>query len=127
MNIEGIKFGKILLVEDNAIDIMVMKTLLEKYFEIVSVNNGKDALSAIKENTYDLVLLDINLGAGLDGKQVMELIRSYPEHRHTKMIGMSAYCDEHSSMRDGFDQFFMKPVLKEDIFKAMNIEHFILS
>lgn len=68
---------KILLVEDEAITAMLQKRKLEKYGYIVHyVINGEDAIKTAlnKISKYDLILMDIDLGSGIDGTRAAELI-----------------------------------------------------
>ena len=67
----------ILLVEDEAIIAMMEKNELEKYGYIVhSVTTGEKAVQTIAKNTQpiDLILMDINLGSGIDGTRAAEKI-----------------------------------------------------
>jgi signal transduction histidine kinase len=56
---------KVLLVEDNPTDVLIVKKRLEKDasfdYEADSVVSGEDAVSALENNSYDIVLLDYNL------------------------------------------------------------------
>lgn len=66
----------ILLVEDEAIIAMTRKIGLEKYnYTIINAYTGEEAIVAIKRYPHiDLILMDINLGDGLDGTEVAEII-----------------------------------------------------
>jgi len=67
----------ILLVEDEAIIAMVEKQELENYGYIVNhVTSGEAAIDAANciDSNYDLILMDINLGSGIDGTQAAEEI-----------------------------------------------------
>jgi PAS domain S-box-containing protein len=66
----------LLLVEDEAILAMTEKMQLEKYgYAVKTVNTGEKAVEAVKTMPeIDLVLMDINLGDGIDGTQVAEII-----------------------------------------------------
>ncbi len=74
MRTEGQK--SLLLVEDEAIIAMTEKAALEKYGYIVkTVTTGEKAVEAVKTSTgIDLILMDINLGDGIDGTEAAELI-----------------------------------------------------
>ncbi|KAG2335095.1 hypothetical protein Bca52824_006275 [Brassica carinata] len=70
---------KILLVEDNNINIMVAKSMMKQLgYTIDIANNGVEAITAIKDSTYDLVLMDVCMPV-LDGLKATRLIRSYEE------------------------------------------------
>lgn len=80
MNNENKK--NILLVEDEAVIAMTEKMHLEKYGYIVhEVTTGEKAVQSILEKTYpvDIILMDINLGSGMDGTQAAELILNHKE------------------------------------------------
>jgi CheY-like chemotaxis protein len=70
------KKKSILLVEDELLIAMSEKAQLEAYgYGITVVDDGKKAIEAMKEDeAFDLILMDINLGDGLDGTQAAEII-----------------------------------------------------
>ena len=74
MNSENKK--SILLVEDEAIIAMTEKITLEKYgYKVFTANSGEEAVSTVaKTPAIDLVLMDINLGSGIDGTEAAEII-----------------------------------------------------
>ncbi len=67
---------RILLVEDEVIIALDVKSTLEEYnYRVLSVNTGEKAVQAVKENPdIDLILMDINLGKGMDGTAAAKLI-----------------------------------------------------
>jgi DNA-binding LytR/AlgR family response regulator len=69
---------KILLIEDNSIDLMNYQEHLESLnYHIFTAKNSKEALFSFKENTPDLVLLDIQLeGDKMDGIELAELFNA---------------------------------------------------
>ncbi|CAN6838946.1 unnamed protein product [Brassica oleracea] len=76
---ETSKQPKILLVEDNKINIMVAKSMMKQLgytFDIA--NNGVEAITAINSSSYDLVLMDVCMPV-LDGLKATRLIRSYEQ------------------------------------------------
>lgn len=74
---------KILLVEDEAIIAMATSRQLEDSFHIITASSGTKAINYIRssEDQIDLVLMDIDLGYGMDGtetaKEILE-IRDIP-------------------------------------------------
>jgi PAS domain S-box-containing protein len=68
----------ILLVEDEVIIAMSEKISLEKYgYKVVVVNAGEDAIRTVDDNSnVDLILMDIDLGGGIDGTEVARIILS---------------------------------------------------
>lgn len=74
---------KLLLVEDEAIIAMVTAKMLKKRgYEVITVNNGRKAVeTALIDTTIDLILMDIDLGAGINGpeaaRQILQ-IKNFP-------------------------------------------------
>lgn len=70
---------RILLVEDEAIIALNEKASLEKYgYEVSIVSSGDDAVAYIKNDPFiDLILMDIDLGEGMDGTQAAEKILEF--------------------------------------------------
>ncbi len=72
---------KILLVEDNLLNQkVVMFNLKRQNYQITAVTNGDDALREIKNNTFNLVLMDIML-PGKNGFEITRDIRNYEKEK----------------------------------------------
>ncbi|KAL6970667.1 hypothetical protein U1Q18_030361 [Sarracenia purpurea var. burkii] len=70
---------KILLVEDNKINVMVTKSMMKQLGHIIDVvNNGVEAVCAVQNCSYDLILMDVCMPI-MDGLQATRLIRSFEE------------------------------------------------
>ena len=103
---------RVLVAEDNPINIEVMQQYLnflkiESYF----VTDGKQCLEALKNNTYDCVLMDIQMPQ-LDGFQATDQIRSMPEFKDLPIIGVSAGLAQSDLQRwqqSGMNDFLAKP------------------
>ena len=107
---------KILLVEDNELYRILVKEVLEMdNYQVRLVNDGEEALSALKSESFDLILTDIALPK-LNGIELIQTIREQekkrPKKRRQKIIAMTA----DSQTKDGksfeeieFDGFIQKP------------------
>ena len=76
----------ILLVEDEAIIALLHKKKLNKYgFDVVTADTGEKAVEIVRSDApVDLILMDINLGDGIDGTEAAEIIlkiRNIPSPR----------------------------------------------
>ena len=78
--------NKILLVDDSEIDRSVAKMALEeKSFQIIEAENGETALQILKENSVDLILLDVMM-PNLNGFETCKIIKSMPELKSIPII-----------------------------------------
>lgn len=120
---EQIKKIKVLIVEDDFVNALVLTKYLEKYFLLKHVNNGYDAIKAAQEEKYDVILMDINLGdETLDGIETTKHIRKFLSREQTKIFAVTAYSDEHfkqSMYPNGFDAYYSKPVNKDLMLAAI--------
>lgn len=116
------KMGNILIVDDDYVSTLISETLLKKHFNLTSVNNGYDALKAVTENHFDIVLMDINLGDdSMDGIQTMKLMRQNPNCSDTKIFAVTAYYENRDFfINKGFDELYTKPIIKEEMIDAIN-------
>jgi PAS domain S-box-containing protein len=77
MTDSGKRSKNILLVEDEAILALSEKAALERYgYAVTTVDSGEQAVQAMADSPadFDLVLMDINLGSGMDGTEAAALI-----------------------------------------------------
>jgi PAS domain S-box-containing protein len=83
---------RILLVEDEAIIALGQKARLEKYgYHVEVVNTGEKAVGKMLENpAIDLILMDINLGDGMDGTEAAEAIL---KTRHIPIVFLSSHTE----------------------------------
>ncbi len=106
---------KILLAEDNPINIKYMTILLEKMgHQVTVVKNGRLALDALKINTFDLVFMDIQMPE-MTGDTVLQIIRERESGRENRLpvIALTAYAfmgDKDKYLQMGFDGYLAKPV-----------------
>lgn len=82
----------ILLVEDETISSMLGKSTLEKFgYNVITADTGENAINAVESNAgIDLVLMDINLGDGMDGTETAERIL---EKHELPLVFMSSHTE----------------------------------
>jgi DNA-binding response OmpR family regulator len=85
------KKNKILVVEDNTETQLIIKVNLRDIYDVDLTDNIDDAISLIKNNNFDLVLLDINLGNSDDGRDVLNMIKKEPDYSNLPVIIITAY------------------------------------
>ncbi|MBX2907192.1 MAG: response regulator [Taibaiella sp.] len=103
---------KILVAEDNSLNQKIVTYLLSKSgAEVVLVPDGEEAIKEIQANTFDLVLMDIQM-PGIDGIQTTRYIRKELKN-DTPIIALSAssYEDEYKAcMEAGMNGCILKPI-----------------
>ena len=106
---------KILIVDDNKLNIKVAEILLKKYnFQIESVLSGKECIDKINSgNNYDLIFMDYMMPE-MDGIETLNNLKQIPNFK-TKVIALTADAIEGSKERflnAGFDEYISKPIDK---------------
>jgi len=81
----------ILLVEDNEINVALIKSYLGKDYEIDVAMEGEAAIEKAIQKQYDAILMDINLGKGMDGLTATQRIRNLPGYPSTPIIAVTGY------------------------------------
>jgi signal transduction histidine kinase/DNA-binding response OmpR family regulator len=109
----------VLLAEDNPINQRVAELMLTRRGHVVDiVDNGADAVRAVHEVAYDLVLMDVQMPV-LDGLSATEEIRSAPPaHGSPRIVALTANAtvdDQAAGRRAGMDDFLAKPIQEADL------------
>jgi signal transduction histidine kinase len=107
---------KILLVDDNADNLISLEAALETLNEdLVSARSGTEALRYLLEHDFAAILLDVKM-PDMDGFETAELIRSRKRSQHTPILFLTAYRNEEHLFR-GYDlgavDFLFKPIVPE--------------
>ncbi len=106
---------KILVVEDNLSLLKSIKKELEHHFQVECTGNGEDAYFLIKQNIYDLVVLDLML-PGMDGIQILEKIRK--ENQDVLVLILTAkesLDDKVKAFMLGANDYLTKPFYMEEL------------
>jgi PAS domain S-box-containing protein len=113
---------KVLLVEDNRMNIIVTKKLLTVWKVKVEVAvNGQIGVNKAAENDYDLILMDLQMPV-MDGFEATRNIRLNPKHHSTPIIALTAEVMEESQQRAeeaGMNDFVTKPFNPNVLYQAM--------
>jgi len=113
---------KILVVEDDISNALMIKTYIEDYFTVEHVINGYDAIEKCRSRQYDGILMDINL-KGIDGVETFKHIRLLNDHySQVPVIAVTAYAmkgDKEKFMAYGFDQYISKPFKQSELLDKM--------
>lgn len=105
--------GRALVVDDNQdIAEMLAAVLRHSGYTVSTADSGTGALSAALSRQYDVVISDIGM-PGMNGYELAEALRSFPQYRSTRMIavtGFAMYDDRERALEAGFDTHLSKPI-----------------
>ncbi len=112
--------GRVLLVEDNAVNRKVALRLLAKLgLEATAANNGAEAVEAVRRGGYDAVLMDVQMPV-MDGyeatRRIRQLERDGELSGHLPIIAMTANAmqgDEDACLACGMDDYLSKPIQRD--------------
>jgi signal transduction histidine kinase/DNA-binding response OmpR family regulator len=114
------KMLKILLAEDNPVNQKLATRMLEKRnHTVVVVANGKDALAALEQAGYDLVLMDMQMPE-MDGFEATTLLRQKEQGtgNHQPVVAMTALAmngDRERCLAVGMDGYLSKPIRPQEL------------
>jgi len=114
----------ILLAEDNTVNQLLAARLIEKRGHTVTiVGNGRDALAALEKQSFDVVLMDVQM-PDMDGFEATAEIRSKEKTtgQHLPIIAMTAYAmrgDRERCLAAGMDDYISKPIRPDELFRMI--------
>ena len=114
---------KILIVEDNAINLDLITALLEPFdLDIITAEDGYEALKKTDDNPgISLILLDIGL-PGIDGTEVFKRLRCIEASKDIPVIAVTAHAmagNKEHLMSLGFNDFVAKPIDKKIFYEKI--------
>jgi CheY-like chemotaxis protein/nitrogen-specific signal transduction histidine kinase len=111
-----LKDKKILLAEDNPVNMMVAKMMLKKWGVVVTeAVNGKIAFDKCKDNTYDLILLDLEMPI-MDGRTALKEIKNLGVTTPIMAFTAGLYDNMEEDLKSkGFIDYALKPFKPEEL------------
>ena len=116
---------RVLLAEDSLVNQQLVLALLEGEGHVVAVtNNGREAVAAAAEGSFDVVLMDLQMPE-MDGLEATAAIRANERSsgRHLPIIAMTAHAlkgDRERCLEAGMDGYTSKPIDVEELFAAID-------
>ena len=113
---------KILVIEDNELNMELVTQLLEDDYEVVAATDGAAGLDAALRLRPDLILMDLSLPV-LDGWEATRRLRSDPLLGRTPVIALSAHAsaaDAQRALDAGCDAYVTKPIDEQVLLREIS-------
>lgn len=116
---------RILLAEDNPVNQKLAERLLSKWgHSVVLAGNGREALAALEEQTFDMVLMDVQMPE-MDGFEATAAIREREKSTgaHLLIIATTAHAirgDEGRCLEAGMDGYLSKPIRVQELLNVID-------
>jgi len=111
---------KIAVVDDNADNRLIIRTILEDQYEIIEFSSGIEAIDGLKKKKPDVVILDISLPE-MDGTEILRRLREDVELNNLPVIALTAHAmvgDREKYLAAGFNDYIAKPILDMNVLFA---------
>jgi len=113
---------KVLIVEDNDLNLKLFKDLLEAHgFLTVETRDGRLAVGMAKQEKPDLIIMDIQL-PHMSGIEIIELLKADKKLKHIPIIAVTAFAmkgDEERILETGCEAYLPKPISIDSFLKAI--------
>jgi CheY-like chemotaxis protein len=115
---------RVLLTEDNVVNQKVARRMLEKRgHDVVIANNGREAIEAIDRESFDVVLMDVQMPE-MGGFEATAAIREKEKgtDRHLRIVAMTAHAmtgDRDRCLAIGMDAYVSKPIAPQKLFQTI--------
>jgi signal transduction histidine kinase/ActR/RegA family two-component response regulator len=109
---------KVLVVDDDFATRKIVELFLRGEIELESASNSKEAIDLVSKNVYSLVLMDISLGKGISGVDLLQNLKSLPTYQNVPIIAVTAHAmmgDREKFMSSGFNDYLSKPFSRKDL------------
>ncbi|MFJ4396314.1 response regulator [Pseudomonas sp. NPDC089396] len=121
----GQRRAKILCVDDNPANLLLVQTLLEDLgADVLAVDNGQAALQAVQSETFDLVLMDVQM-PGMDGRACTEQIRLWENTQSGSplpVVALTAHAmanEKRALLHSGMDDYLTKPISERQLVQVV--------
>lgn len=110
--------NRVLILDDNTDTLALTRHQLRGLYDVKTVADADSALETARTDNFDALLLDINLGGGHDGIDVLHAIRELDRYKEVPIVALTAYAmpgDQERFIAAGFDAYLSKPFTKQEI------------
>lgn len=118
---QAVSRKKILVVDDNALVLRNIKSLLENQYDILLANSGEKALKVAKKEDLDLIFLDYEM-PGMSGKEVFEALLGEEKTKNIPVVFLTAVADKeqiYAVLKNRPFGYILKPPANEEIKRVL--------
>ncbi|MFZ0134100.1 MAG: response regulator [Desulfobacterales bacterium] len=111
-----------ILVVDDEVDFLetIVNRLQKRKLETIGVTSGEEAIRILKDQLFDVILLDIKMPGGMDGIEVLrEIKKLQPLAEVILLTGHASVETSIEGMKLGAFDYLLKPVKFEDLLEKM--------
>jgi len=105
--------ARILVIEDNPLNLKLIKDVLEFHgFDVLTAGSGEEGVALASSSSPDLVLMDLQL-PGIGGREALQRLRADGRCREIPVVAVTAFAmkdDAESAKAAGFDGYIAKPI-----------------
>ena len=105
------------VVDDNADNRLIIRTILEDQYEILEYSSGMEAIQGFRKKKPDVVILDISLPE-MDGTEILRRIREDMDLHDLPVVALTAHAmvgDREKYLAAGFNDYVAKPILDMNV------------
>ncbi|MEP0861712.1 MAG: PAS domain S-box protein [Ignavibacterium sp.] len=113
----------LLIVENDRINAAVIEAYVKKDYDVEVVGRGEDAVKKASEKQFDAILMDINLGSGINGVEATQQIRKIKGYEKTPIVAVTAFAlkgDKEEFLAKGCSHYISKPFTQPQIIALLN-------
>lgn len=114
---------KILVVENEESNADVLLYYLKNHFDVTLAVNSDEALNILENHNFDLILMDINLGFGMNGVELTKHLRSIARFKDIPIIAVTAYAlsgDKIYFLSAGCTDYISKPFNQNELLNIIS-------
>jgi CheY-like chemotaxis protein len=120
LTVENLKSFKVLIAEDNKVNMMVAKKVMQRWgIQVTEAENGLVAYEKCAEQHFDLVLIDLEMPV-MDGKAAVKKINALGKQLPTIAFTAGVYENmERDLLKQGFTDYLLKPFMPDDLYRKI--------
>jgi CheY-like chemotaxis protein len=111
--------AKVLLAEDDATMVSLLRTLLQmEGFDVLTLDVDSNVLEVVKQERPDVLLMDVHLG-NQSGMEILEEIRTDDGQTDLRIIMTSGLNMKDECLHHGANAFLLKPFMPDDLIRLL--------